>query len=79
MGILMDENMQTAQQYRVSSIPAFVIFKDGKPVSSFVGSMSAARRQNRNPGRPAASNNPHTAPPFCRVQRYIIYLHIGLP
>lgn len=37
-----DENMQTAQQYRVSSIPAFVIFKDGKPVNSFVGAMSAA-------------------------------------
>ena len=37
-----DENMQTAQQYRVSSIPAFVFFKDGKPVSWFVGSMSAA-------------------------------------
>lgn len=37
-----DENMQTAQQYHVSSIPAFVIFKDGKPESTFVGAMSAA-------------------------------------
>ena len=37
-----DENMQTAQQYHVSSIPAFVIFKDGKPESTFVGAMSAS-------------------------------------
>ncbi len=37
-----DENMQTAQQYRVSSIPAFIIFKNGKPESTFVGAMSAA-------------------------------------
>ena len=37
-----DENMQTAQQYHVSSIPAFVIFKNGKPESTFVGAMSAA-------------------------------------
>ncbi len=37
-----DENMQTAQQYHVSSIPAFVVFKGGKPVSTFVGAMSAA-------------------------------------
>lgn len=37
-----DENMQIAQRYRVSSIPAFVIFKDGKQLDSFIGAMSAA-------------------------------------
>ncbi len=37
-----DENMQIAQRYRISSIPAFVIFKDGKTAASFIGAMSAA-------------------------------------
>lgn len=35
-----DENMQLAQQYRISSIPAFIVFKDGKPAEFFVGAMS---------------------------------------
>lgn len=37
-----DENMKLAQEYRVSSIPAFIIFKDGKPAANYVGSMPAA-------------------------------------
>ena len=37
-----DENMQLAQTYRISSIPAFVVFKGGKPVANYVGAMSAA-------------------------------------
>lgn len=37
-----DENMQLAQTYRISSIPAFVIFKGGRPVANYVGAMSAA-------------------------------------
>lgn len=37
-----DENMELARTYRISSIPAFVVFKDGKPVANYVGAMSAA-------------------------------------
>ena len=37
-----DENMQLAQAYRISSIQAFVMFKDGKPAATYVGAMSAA-------------------------------------
>ena len=36
-----DENMQLAQTYRISSIPAFVVFQGGKPVANYVGAMSA--------------------------------------
>jgi thioredoxin 1 len=32
-----DENMETPGQFNVMSIPMFLFFKDGKPVSSFVG------------------------------------------
>lgn len=37
-----DENMELAQQYRVSSIPAFILFRNGKPEANFTGAMSAA-------------------------------------
>lgn len=37
-----DDNMTIAQKYHVSSIPAFIIFKNGEPVQNFVGAMSAA-------------------------------------
>ena len=37
-----DENMQLAQNYHISSIPAFVVFKDGKPAANYVGAMSEA-------------------------------------
>ena len=42
-----DENMTLAQRYRVSSIPAFVIFKDGKPAANYVGAMSAAELKEK--------------------------------
>ncbi len=45
-----DENMQTAQQYRVSSIPTFMVFKNGKPESTFVGAMSAAEFKEKIEG-----------------------------
>ncbi len=32
-----DENMQTARQLGISSIPTLIIFKDGQPVQQFVG------------------------------------------
>lgn len=34
-----DENQQLAGEYSVFSIPTFLIFKNGKVVSSFVGAM----------------------------------------
>lgn len=42
-----DDNMQLAQQYRISSIPAFMIFKDGKPAEFFVGAMSATELKGK--------------------------------
>lgn len=36
-----DENMPVAQKYRISSIPTFMIFKEGQPVQTFLGAMSA--------------------------------------
>lgn len=35
-----DENMETSGKYNVMSIPTFIIFKDGEPVSTFVGAKS---------------------------------------
>ena len=32
-----DENKELAQQFQISSIPAVILFKDGKQVDSFVG------------------------------------------
>ncbi len=37
-----DENMEMAARYRISSIPAFVVFKNGAPAATYVGAMSAA-------------------------------------
>ena len=37
-----DDNMTIAQKYRIASIPAFIIFKNGEPAETFVGAMSAA-------------------------------------
>jgi len=35
-----DENRELAQKFNISSIPNFVIFKDGTPAEQFVGGMS---------------------------------------
>ena len=35
-----DDEMELAQQYRVMSIPTFILFKDGKAVETSVGAMS---------------------------------------
>lgn len=32
-----DDNMQTAQEFRISGIPSLLIFKDGQPVEQMVG------------------------------------------
>lgn len=37
--INVDENPQLASQYNIFSIPTFIIFKDGKPVSQLTGAM----------------------------------------
>jgi len=34
-----DQNAEVASQYSVSSIPTFIVFKDGKVVNQFVGAM----------------------------------------
>lgn len=36
-----DENHVIAEKFHVHSIPNFVLFKDGKPLERFVGSMPA--------------------------------------
>ena len=35
-----DENRELAQRFDISSIPNFVLFKNGTPVEQFVGGMS---------------------------------------
>lgn len=42
-----DENMQLAQQYRISSIPALIVFKNGKPAETYVGAMSASELKGK--------------------------------
>lgn len=42
-----DDNMQLAQRYRITSIPAFIVFRDGKPAESFVGAVSAAELKKK--------------------------------
>lgn len=41
-----DENQELAMQYRVSSIPAFVLFKNGQAVDRTVGAMPKAAFKN---------------------------------
>ena len=42
-----DENMQIAQQYRVASIPTFMVFVEGRQEASWLGAMSAAELKNK--------------------------------
>ena len=42
-----DENMELAKQCQVSSIPAFIIFRDGKPAANYVGAMPAAELKQK--------------------------------
>jgi len=34
-----DQSLELAQQFRISTVPTMMIFKDGKPVESLVGFM----------------------------------------
>ena len=42
-----DENMQIAQQYKVVSIPTFMVFVGGKQEASWLGAMSASEFKNK--------------------------------
>ncbi|HLV13306.1 MAG TPA: thioredoxin [Trueperaceae bacterium] len=42
-----DDNLQTAQAYRVMSIPTVILFKDGQPVEQVVGVARKADYQAR--------------------------------
>jgi len=41
------ENQEIAQKFNVSSIPNFILFKDGEVVEQFVGSMSSEELENK--------------------------------
>ena len=41
-----DENQELAMQHRISSIPAFVLFKGGRPVDRTVGAMPKSAFKN---------------------------------
>lgn len=36
-----EDNQELAQKFRISSIPNFILFKDGKQVEQFIGGMTA--------------------------------------
>lgn len=36
-----DENNNLSQKFHIHSIPNFVLFRDGKPIDQFIGSMPA--------------------------------------
>lgn len=38
--INIEDNQELAQKHNISSIPNFILFKDGKVIDQFVGSMS---------------------------------------
>jgi len=42
-----DDSMAIAQKYRVASVPTFMVFKGGLPVTSFMGAMAAADLRSR--------------------------------
>ena len=40
-------NMAIAQKYRVTSIPNFIVFKNGQPAANFLGAMSEDELRSR--------------------------------
>lgn len=42
-----DDNPQTAQQFRVMSIPTVILFKDGEPVETVVGAHPKSAYESR--------------------------------
>ena len=45
--INIDDNPELASKFNVSSIPNFVLFKNGKKIEQFVGSMSTEEFEER--------------------------------
>jgi thioredoxin 1 len=41
------DNEALAKKFNVSSIPNFVLFKDGKPIEQFIGAMSSEELENK--------------------------------
>ena len=41
------DNENLARKFNVSSIPNFILFKDGKPIEQFVGAMSSEELEDR--------------------------------
>ena len=41
------DNQELAKRFNVSSIPNFILFKEGKPIEQIVGSMSADELQKK--------------------------------
>jgi len=41
------DNEDLARKFNVSSIPNFILFKDGKPVEQFIGAMSSDELENK--------------------------------
>lgn len=42
-----DENMQLAMNYRISGIPTFIVFKEGKPESVYIGAMEESELKEK--------------------------------
>ena len=42
-----DENQELAKKFEISSIPNFILFKDGKPAESIVGGMSSEELEGK--------------------------------
>ncbi len=45
-----EENQELAQKYNISSIPNFIIFKEGKVIDNFSGSISEEELENKLKG-----------------------------
>jgi len=41
------DNQELAQKFKVSSIPNFILFKDGKPIESFIGAVSEEKLEEK--------------------------------
>lgn len=41
------DNEKLATKFQISSIPCFILFKDGKPIERFIGAMSDEELENR--------------------------------